>query len=45
MVEGALGALRISVFAITKLTPFEAHHRREADTVQEISHRNLGFNI
>ena len=33
MVEKALGALRVSKKATTKLTPFEAHHGREANTV------------
>ena len=33
MVDKALGALRFSKNATTKLTPFEAHHGREANTV------------
>ena len=33
MVEKALGALRFSTNAITKLTPFEAHLGREPNTV------------
>ena len=33
MVDKALGALRFSQNATTKLTPFEAHHGREANTV------------
>ena len=33
MVDKALGALRFSKSATTKLTPFEAHHGREANTV------------
>ena len=33
MVNEALGALRFSKNATTKLTPFEAHHGREADKI------------
>ena len=33
MVDKVLGALRFSKNATTKLTPFEAHHGREANTV------------
>ena len=33
MIDKALGALRFSKNATTKLTPFEAHHGREANTV------------
>ena len=34
MVEGALGALEFSPKATLKLTPFEAHNGREANTVR-----------
>ena len=33
MVDKALGALRFSKKATTKVTPFEAHHGREVNTV------------
>ena len=48
LVDKALGALRFSKNATTKLTPFEAHHGREANTVlrnltKKPSLRNLNW--
>ena len=48
MVERALGALRFSPNATLKITPFEAHHGREANTVlryltKKPSLRNLNW--
>ena len=40
MVDKTLGALRFSKNATTKLTPFEAHHGREANTVYAILRKN-----
>ena len=46
--ERALGVLRFSVNATTTLTTFDAHHRREANTVlrnltKKSSHQHLDW--